>query len=120
MSAKAFSDVLEQEKLLYNFELPLSSTVILLLNTVTSAMENSSLQYQFAATPHITRTLPLCLLTLVNKGRPWQDGQIQLLPYPAENTLTINDLAADGHCFAGEKCIDQGNWLIIHTGEFAV
>jgi hypothetical protein len=116
MSGKAFSHMLDEAKLLYNFDLPLSSTAISLVNTVASAMENSSLQYQFAATPRIAHAPHLCLLALINKGNPRRDGQVRLLPYATDDTLTINDLATDRNRFAHEKCIDKGSQFIIHTG----
>ena len=111
--------MLQELDLLYQYELPLSSTVTALIDRVTLAMQNSRSQYRFATTPRRAPSKHLTLLALLNRGVARRsDTQIRLTPIALEDDATLHFLATDRHCFAHEKCIDKNNQFIIHFGQY--
>jgi hypothetical protein len=119
LAGRAFSEMLQELDLLYQYELPLSSTVTALINRVTLAMQNSPSRYQFATAPRRAPSEHLTLLALLNRGVARRsDTQIRLTPTALEDNATLHFLATDRHRFAHEKCIDKSNQFIIHLGQY--
>lgn len=111
--------MLQELDLLYQYELPLSSTVTALIDRVTLGMQNSHSHYQFATTPRRAPSGHLTLLALMNRGVARRsDTQIRLTPIALEDEATLHFLATDRHRFAHEKCIDRGNQFVIHFGQY--
>ena len=111
--------MLQELDLLYQYELPLSSTVTALIDRVTLAMQNSHSQYRFATTPRRAPSEHLTLLALLNRGVARRsDTQIRLTPVALEDDATLHFLASDRHRFAHEKCVDKSNRFIIHFGQY--
>jgi hypothetical protein len=110
--------MLQELDLLYQYELPLSTTVTALIGRVTFAMQNSRSQYRFATAPRRAPSQHLTLLALMNRGVARRsDTQIRLTPVALEDDATLRFLATDRHRFAHEKCIDRGNQFVIHFGQ---
>jgi len=118
---ESFSAKLEEFRLVYLYEFPLSTSIANFIERVVEDMEQSSFHYQFtprtAASFSHQEVLPLQLLEVVNRGVPRpSDGQIRLR-CAAHSNLTIGNLAANRVRFAVPTVAIEGNCFIIHLGE---
>lgn len=116
----SFNAKLESFHLLYNYELPLSTSISSLINTVASHMQSSPFNYQFRSSSSTFllshETLPLQLLEIVNRGVPRAtDGQIRLRR-TAHRLLTLGDLATNRMHFAVPDIAIEGNQFVVHFG----
>ncbi|KAJ7621563.1 hypothetical protein DFH06DRAFT_772897 [Mycena polygramma] len=112
--ASDFIDQLDAHDLVYRYELPLTTRVNELLQTVVDAMTASRSGYIFhaarrahAATP-ITTLQPLAL---ISKGRVY-NNQVRARVQPILPDMTVGNLAADRNRFAGDVCFADGRFII--------
>ena len=112
---------LGQHHLLYHMHLPITTTQIDLITSITSAMETLPLQYQFPTprdntlAPH--ESLSLQQLGLSARGAPRANGQIYLRPRPVKSGTVLADLIADRPVYSGKPCIEGNEWGL-YFGEF--
>ncbi len=105
---------LSQHHLLYRMHLPITTTQIALITSITTAMETSPLQYQFPTprdntlAPH--ESLSLQQLGLSAKGAPRTNGQIYLRPRPMKSGTVLADLITDRPVYSGKPCIEGDEW----------
>ncbi|KAJ7501804.1 hypothetical protein B0H11DRAFT_2368605 [Mycena galericulata] len=116
--------------LLHNFVLPENTSVVELLRLGARAMEDSPGRYQFGADngarasrhlPH--ETLPLQLLSLINKGNPRTNGVSYLTSrHPVALNTTIGDFTTPvnrskfGHPTLCVENTEDGDHLIVRAG----
>ena len=105
---------LSQHHLLYRMHLPITTTQIALINSITNAMETSPLQYRFPTpcdntlAPH--ESLSLQQLGLSARGAPRANGQIYLRPRPVKSGTVLAELIADRLVYSGKACIEGNEW----------
>jgi hypothetical protein len=118
VSGDSFAHFLEEHNLLFNHELPLDSSLISLIDTVTLDMQSSASRYQFSPIPRRATSRHLLLLGLVNRGQGRGPArQSYLRPWPSDNETTIRSLAQDRYNFSNPLCIDRrANRFIIYLG----
>jgi hypothetical protein len=101
--------------------LPITTTQIDLITSITSAMETSPLQYQFPTpgdntlAPH--ELLSLQQLGLSARGAPRTNGQIYLRPRPVKSGTVLADLIGDRLVYSGKACIEGNEWGL-YFGKF--
>ena len=116
---------LERHNLYYTLDLPLSTTVINLVEQIAAAMGNSDCHFTFMSSPNHHsfvqhETLPLQLLEFNNRGFPQPtDQHIWLCCAALPMSMTINDLIFDHTWSAIPKlAISGSNRFVLHFGMF--
>ncbi|KAJ7886334.1 hypothetical protein B0H13DRAFT_2666706 [Mycena leptocephala] len=112
--APDFVDYLDANDLAYRYELPLTTPVNQLLETVVADMAASPSGYIFQAarrTNNAAVITTLQPLALISKGRV-HNNQVRARVQPIVADMTIGNLAADRNRFAGDVCIADGRFII--------
>jgi hypothetical protein len=116
-----FDAKLEEHHMLYRYEIPISTSVVGLIQRITADMQASPSHYVFApdtrpaVLPH--EALSLHLLQFVNRGMPrGQDGQVRLRRSPYGSNTTIEVLASDARRYCIPLVSIDANYFIIHFG----
>ena len=111
---------LQQYHLLYRYNLPLDTTVLMILENVSQSMQSSPKQYIFwsvvpSAFIAAHEATPLMLLGLVARGIPQvSDGVIRLRGMQVSPSLTLGTIAVD-RTYASSLCIEDDS-LVLHLG----
>ena len=122
VSGDAFIQFLEEYNLLFNYDLPLNTALVSLIDTVTADMQNSASQYQFASIPRQATNQDLLLLGLVNRGQGrGPTRQSHLKPWARIAEMTIMTLAQDHYNFSSPLCISTSNHrFVIYLGNICL
>ena len=111
---------LQQYHLFYRYNLPLDTTVLMLLDNVSQSMQSSPMQYTFwrlvpSAFIAAHEATPLMLLGLVARGIPRaSDGVIRLHGMPVSPSLTLQSIAVERTTYASPLCIEDDS--LVHMG----
>jgi hypothetical protein len=119
VSGESFTQFLEEYNLLFNYEVPLETDLVTLISTVTSDMQSSASQYQFATIPRRATSQNLLLLGLVNRGQgrgPSRQSYLKPWPLSTGTPTTIRNLAQDRYNFSNPLCIHRENRFVIYLG----
>jgi hypothetical protein len=118
VSGDSFTQFLEEYNLVFNYELPLETTLVSLIDRVTAEMQNSTSQYQFASIPRRATNRNLLLLGLVNRGQGHGPArQSYLRPWPLDTGTALMNLAQDRYNFSNPLCISRENRFVIYLGK---
>ena len=102
---------------MFNYDLPLESSLDSLINTVTADMQNSASRYQFASIPRRATGQNLLLLGLVNRGQGRGTArQSYLRPRAPSAGDMIRALAEDCYNFSNPICINRDSRFVIYLG----
>lgn len=119
IGGEAFCDALRRADLLYEYELPLTTTVVSLITQVSDAMKSSSSQYRFVPNPSVPGLHGrfLELLHLKNRGiKRRSTGQVYLGIHLVHESLTLADLLADRQQFSHDRHILITQRLVVCLG----
>ncbi|KAJ3510799.1 hypothetical protein NLJ89_g4471 [Agrocybe chaxingu] len=113
---ESFNSHLLSLGLLHDFDTPLTTSIIDLINRISTDMENSSFAFRFSHRAGVLEheDLPIGLLGFVNRGRPRpSDNQIRLRIQPISSVATIETLLSAPNLYAiPDLCIEDGRYVL--------
>ncbi|KAI0057686.1 hypothetical protein BV25DRAFT_1920006 [Artomyces pyxidatus] len=113
----SFNDYLQHNDLMYDYQLPLDTSIVTIHDMVISDMEASAFRYQCVPptdlTPYPHENLSLRLIGVVNRGQR-VDGDMHLVMGPIFENMTLQTLVTTEKARYGvASCIEQQK-LVVH------